>query len=246
MLQYNYNYTTGEPHRTNGTVVSFVEDDTAIYFFLEDGRDTIQRDIYSGKFYEKEELEIIRRYFKPNSVFLDVGANIGNHSIYVGKFLQPSKIIPVEPFPKAATLLDINVRLNSLIDKVDQSFLGFGFSDTQHTAAAHIVPGNLGGTSFAALDEKCSDHQQSFQMVAGDDALGMARIDFIKIDVERMELQTLSGLERVIEVNRPSIFIEVDNINREAFRAWCDHNRYAIVEEFSRYGSNCNHMIIPQ
>lgn len=229
------------PIRTKGFAVEFEHDGVPVWFFVLDGRDTVQRDLWQGRFYEKEELEIIARHFPKHGVYLDVGANIGNHCIYVGKFLQPTRIIPVEPFGKAATVLTLNLRLNDLMGVCDPNFIGIGFGADRHFAEATIVPGNLGGTQLNK-----SNDAGGIPIVSGDQALGLARIDFIKIDVEKMELQVLAGLAGVIKENRPTMFIEVDHQNRAGFLEWCSANKYKDLERFSRYGSNENFLIVPE
>jgi len=61
-------------------------------------RDPIQRAHRAGTFYEAEELEVIRRAVPPGAVFVDIGANVGNHS--------PSSHPPARPIvPRTADAL---------------------------------------------------------------------------------------------------------------------------------------------
>jgi hypothetical protein len=83
------------------------------------------------------------------------------------------------------------------------------------------------------------------RVIAGDEALAQAKVDFIKIDVEGMEMQVLGGLAQTLARCRPVIFIEVDEANRAAFLAWVDANRYDIAATFRRYPVNENFLLKP-
>jgi Met-10+ like-protein len=63
-----------------------------------------------GVFYEREELEIIATHFK-GGTFVDIGANVGNHSIFAAKFLGASKVIAFEPNPTAYVIFKWQYRV---------------------------------------------------------------------------------------------------------------------------------------
>ena len=77
-------------------------------------RDVIQKHHMSGRFYEEEELEIIRRHLPPSSVFVDIGANCGNHSLFVGLYLNPRRIICFEPNPAITPALSTNIHTSTI------------------------------------------------------------------------------------------------------------------------------------
>ncbi len=101
-----------------------------VQFTITDKKDVIQKSHLKGVFYEPEELAIIGQWFKKGSVFCDIGANIGNHSIFALKLLNASQSILFEPNPVAIQVLKSNMHLNGLRKLADMSFLGLGLSDT--------------------------------------------------------------------------------------------------------------------
>ena len=209
-------------------------------FFVTTELDTIMGQNAYGYFYEIEELAIIARHFRPGSIMLDVGANIGNHTIYAAKFLGARRIICIEPNPEAIMILRINVDLNQLHEQVDMRYLGLGLSDSPGAAViARTIAMNLGGVELA------SQAGGSIRLFAGDELLQGQPIDFIKIDVEGMELAVLKGLERTIAECCPGIFVEVDNAHAPAFHALIQHLGYAVVDRFNRYGTMENFMLVP-
>ncbi len=80
----------------------------------------------------------------------------------------------------------------------------------------------------------------------GDDLLADITPDFIKIDVEGMEMSVLSGLSGTVARCRPTFFVEVDNVNRDAFLQWVETNSYAVRARFRRYRANENFLIVPR
>jgi FkbM family methyltransferase len=224
----------------NGTVCSNILDNKAIHFFVTDNHDVIQGHHAEGQFYELEELSIIACYFPLGGVFVDVGANVGNHAIYVCHYLHPTQVIIIEPNPLAISILRINVALNGLQRVVDMSHLGCGLSDAPGNAQIQTPPGNLGGTTLQP-DEKSN----GVPLIRGDDILVERRVDFIKMDIEGMELKALAGLAGTISKWRPSLFVEIDNSNAENFIAWTKTNGYKIVSKYRRYHSSENYMVVP-
>ena len=208
-----------------------------VQFCVVDPADTIQREHLKGQFYEPEELAIIRRYMPRDAVFCDIGANIGNHTLYVLKYLDVKRSILFEPNPDAISLLTTNIAVNGIKDRCDLSNLGFGLGDQDAAGFDFDTPDrNLGGTRLV-------DDGGAIEVRRGDDLLGDQPIDFIKLDVEGMELKVLDGLKRVIARNRPTLFIEVDKENADTFQTWVKANDYEIRERFQRYEENENFLL---
>jgi FkbM family methyltransferase len=223
-----------------GTMVQTTRQGEPISFFVRDRYDLIQSGHLRGMFYENEELALIDKYFPRGGVFLDVGSNVGNHAIYVGRFLNPLQIILIEPNPPAVQLLRINVDINRLGGVADLSLLGVGLSDSDGWASAHAMDDNLGGTQL-----KRHDSTSGIRLARGDDVLAGRRVDFIKMDVEGMEIKALSGLRNVISSNRPTMFIEVDDINASQFVDWTQQVGYVVEASYKRYPTNENFLIVP-
>jgi FkbM family methyltransferase len=236
------------PRRLDGTIVLFEYEGEELTFFVLDRGDVIQHHYLQGRLFEEDELRIIARYFPPGGVFVDIGANVGNHSIFASRFLHARKVIAFEPHPTAAFLLKANVALNRLADRIDTSHLGIGLCDRDSQADAVLIEGNLGATRLRA-----SADEGAFQVVPGDALLADRSIDFIKIDVEGMEIEVLRGLGRTITQQRPAILVEVDNPNTESFITWVRANQYIckycstgrVWDTLPDYAGYANFLIVP-
>jgi len=225
--------------RFPGTYVEADVSGTAVRFFVNNPADVIQRHHMAGEFYEQEDLALIARHLRPDSRYLDVGANVGNHVIYLCRIAGLRQVTVIEPNGQAIAILRVNLRLNDLDSRVDTSLLGYGLSDRSGSADMFAVDNNLGGARFDLAQEG------PFVLRTGDDLLGERQFDFVKIDVEGMEIACLRGLEGLIGRCRPALYVEVDNDNVAAFGAWCNAHGYAVQERIRRYTMNENYLVVP-
>lgn len=234
-------------HRLHqGLVSRFHQDREEFSFFVENPRDTIQSCHSAGHLYEIEELHLIKKYSRKADVFYDIGSNVGNHAIYISKVLQPRLVVAFEANPFTVEMLKINIALNGLNDCIDTSHLGVGLGDKDGRFTLQTPTNNLGATrlrpSAAQADNSTAETSVAVRPL---DSLSLKRMpDFVKIDVEGMEISVLLGMRNVIEKAHPRMFIEVDNTNASAFQQWITSNDYVVVDRFKRYASNENFMII--
>ncbi len=222
-----------------GQVVRSVIWGQPVYFTITDGRDSIQKHHLAGGFYEPEELEIIRQFCPPGGVYCDIGANIGNHALFALKFLGVERAILFEPNPKAVEILLSNLALNGVTARCDLRHLGLGLSDqAQGSLGIEAPKRNLGGGHMI-------EGAGTLRVIPGDQALADSHVDFLKIDVEGMEMKALAGLAATIARCRPRMFIELDRANKAEFTAWVKANSYEIKARFKRYRVNENFLLVP-
>lgn len=225
--------------RVPGTFVEAIVAGQRIRFFVHNPADIIQSHHMKGEFYELEELTLMSRYMTAHTRYLDVGANVGNHVLYLCRILGLRQVTVVEPNGPAMAILRINLALNDLEDRVDTSCLGYGLSDQPGQGDMAGPQDNLGGTRFVEFGTG------PFKLITGDGLLGDRDFDFIKIDTEGMEIRCLRGLENLVRRCRPALFVEVENGNVAEFLQWCGVHGYGVREKFRRYLSSENYLVTP-
>ncbi|MDN3904178.1 FkbM family methyltransferase [Arthrobacter sp. YD2] len=152
-----------------------------------------------GAFYEAELLRALKRVIRPGDTVVDVGANIGNHTVFFAGVLK-CKVIAVEPVPLLAEILRSNVSRNKLSDLVSVHQVALGYEEAL-AEIAQFDENNYGGTSLSLR-------------VDGDievkplDALVSDTVGLIKIDAEGMDYQVLLGAREVLERDMPVVVIE--------------------------------------
>lgn len=229
----------GSSTTLRGTIVTTRISNTAIHFFISNPNDEISKYHMQGRFYEQEELDIIARSYN-GGIFVDIGSNVGNHAIYVSKFLNPRKVFVFEPHIPTINILNMNLRLNSC-DNVETRYLGIALAGTEDRLKAHSPdPNNIGHTMFFPGEDA------TILALPGDTLLLDEPIEFIKLDVEGMELEILFGLQKTIERWRPALFVEVWQHVDAAFRDWCMKVGYCIQERYVRYEGINNYLVMPR
>jgi len=182
-------------------------------FFKVDRSDYMQWHIYSGlpDVSWKKAASILA----PGSVALDIGANCGQFSLKLAASIRRQNICPFEihsfePNPDIFNLLTTNLALNpELSQHVFCHALALGQQTGEMTLAYN--PANSGGGSISQ-DRSLEKFHHQVRMDRLDNtvqSLSLARIDFIKIDVEGFEPEVLLGGESVIEKFHPWLYIEI-------------------------------------
>lgn len=209
--------------RKNGDVYSIRNGQ--VKFFLPNLELTHGEFIQNRIFLEQDYFEIkhlskIKKYINNNAIILDVGANIGNHTVFFAKECRASKIYAFEPTQKTFQLLQKNIRINKLDDVVVAMNVALG---AKNSKVNMIVNGQDAGSN--RVEENVNGN---IAMSTIDDLRLEEPIDFMKIDVEGYEYEVLKGAERTIAKDRPHIFIEIFDIN---------YNK--VHQLLSRFGYEC-------
>ena len=187
-------------------IFRFLYQNVLISMFLPNYKvDNLQGEIVRGQeFYELVLLrQIAKKYHKPNMVFLDCGANIGNHTVFFGKIMNAKKIISFEGHPGTYNILKRNIDLNNLTDSVDAYNCVLG-EKTSMASIESFDETNIGGTGFVE-DNK----NGSIKMIALDEMGIEEHIDFVKMDVEGSEYFVLKGMENLLKRDRPVLWVEI-------------------------------------
>lgn len=163
--------------------------------------------INSNNFFEINFLEFVKNNFNKQKTILDIGANIGNHSLFFSEFLECDDIICFEPYEKNVELLKLN------LNKKNCKIMDFALSDSiSEKTLYNSQSNNYGGFSLHSYDGSKGENK-SFKVKDNIitktlDSLKLDNITMIKIDVEGHENQVLSGSIETIKNNNPIIFIE--------------------------------------
>ena len=229
-----------EPWRRRGILVESPHYPVPVRFFVSRPQDLIQREHATGRFYEEEELAIIAAHYR-GGTFVDVGCNIGNHSIYMLKLAGAERVVAFEPNPTVLALLRINLAVNDLASRV--TIHEVGLADSAGTASIDVPETNLGAGRLSREGE--AGQGGTLQLARGDDLLGDTDAGFIKMDVEGFELAALAGLKQTILRCQPVLFVEVEDQNLPPFRDFLASVGYRLAETFCRYPGLTNCLAVP-
>ncbi len=198
----------------------------------------IEREQMRGLFFEDEELRFLAARLPRGLRIVDAGANTGNHTLFFAAAMDAEVVVPIEPVPRAVAAIRALVAENGL-ENVDLSCLGRAIgaapgrlravpSETAGLGATHFVPDAEGTIPRVPLD-----------------ALVSGRVDFLKIDVEGMEMEALAGAAALIAAQHPMLHVEVVDPRIAEFTAWADRNGYC-VEKLFPDKTHCNYFLAPR
>ena len=159
--------------------------------------------------YEGYMREVLLSYTKPGSTVIDIGANIGLHTVPLSKGVgDGGKVIAFEPDPDNYAILQSNLKINNANNVTTHNA---GLSSESGTALLYQSDINRGGLSLCKDNvESDGDSIQpvSIDLLVGDDVLQdySANISLIKIDVEGAEPLVIKGMKNVLASN-PSLTI---------------------------------------
>lgn len=186
------------------TVVPLAHGEWRGRFVVRDGREHIQRAAaVSGRFYEAEMLEDLRGRLPRGAVLVDVGANIGNHTLFAAGVCE-ARVVAFEPSPSLAEHCAANLALNGVKDRVILRQEGVG----AHSGRARIVPGPVGNAGMTRLE--LNDAGDDVDVVSLDESLATLGLvpTVVKVDVEGMEVDVLRGAEQTLRHHRPALYVE--------------------------------------
>lgn len=166
--------------------------------------------LHSGKYigkclelygqYSEAEVHILRSFLGEGSIAIDVGANIGDLTVPMSRFVGDSgRVVAIESHPETFKVLCANLALNGL-----ENVLPVNAFLTSSTGTVEKM-GAWGPSAYVG------DTWKPRQMTL--DAFDMPRCDFIKVDVDGPELSIIEGGAMLIERHRPILYVE--NEDRE-------------------------------
>jgi len=177
--------------------------------------DSKRADVAVGLF-EFQDMGFVLHALRGDSLFVDVGANVGFYSILAGGVVGGS-CVALEPVPQTFERLRENLELNDLHDIVRAQNLGVGSQ-----------PGTLrftstGGANNHVLASDSEDSSIPVTVTSLDDLLADEEDGptIIKIDVEGWEAEVIRGAAEVLDRSDPmALIIEL-----------CDGERYGFDED---------------
>lgn len=169
--------------------------------------------IYVSGLYEPNSMLIAKKFLKPGSTFIDIGANAGTYSLMASQWVgQNGKVIAFEPSSREYELLLENIVLNKLTNiKTEKLAIGEQSKEAILTLADQKYNGhNTLGDSFAY--GVCSHKKESIRVITLDHYVkknSIKNIDVIKLDIEGSEYKALIGAKDTLNQYHPILIIEI-------------------------------------
>jgi FkbM family methyltransferase len=145
----------------------------------------LSKHFHQGAFYEGHMLYAIAA-LEQSGIYIDVGANIGNHSVFFEMFCPSTKVIAFEPLDEMWSLLMQTRKMNNLLFETHK----VGLSDKEEEFETRIGQDNYVIRTITL------------------DSFELDGVSVIKIDIEGMEAKALKGMRNTLTRCHPHLFIE--------------------------------------
>jgi FkbM family methyltransferase len=184
--------------------------------------------------YEFNMLKDMRARLSRDDLVLDVGANIGNHTMFLAA-AAGCRVAAFEPNLELSAALQASARLNDLQERVTVHAHALGKAPHRGHFAKDI-PDNLGAQSIVAGDGP-------LEIKPLDSLVFPAPVKAIKIDVEGMELEVLEGAAALIGADRPLLYVECQSEDHfRTIHQWMVARNYGYWDTFN---ATPTHLFLP-
>lgn len=176
----------------------------------------ISEGLATAGIWEADSVRIFERYASKARIAIDIGANIGHHTVVLSNLIsERGRIFSFEPQMQMYNLLNANLVLNGCAN-VEPHRVALGA--TPGRARMHPISysefANFGSLGVQPASGEGSGTGELVDILRLDDFLGqrsvdLESVDFIKMDVQSFELFVLQGAQRTLEVGRPALYLEI-------------------------------------
>ena len=158
-----------------------------------------------GEFSEIEG-QLFSRLIRPGQAVIEAGANIGAHTIHLARLVGPNgMVLAYEPQRVIFQLLCHNLAMNRLRNvQARLAAVGRRAGSRKVPALDYSAENNFGGASLQ--NGAGGERVQVIPL----DSVRLSSLRLLKIDVEGMEVEVLSGARRLIARHRPLLYVEND------------------------------------
>ena len=168
--------------------------------------DYITQKIILDGWFEKRELYAAEKFFSSmqldKKICIDAGANIGNHSLFFSRIFE--RVFSFEPNKEVFKLLAINAASVSNVKPFN-----LGLSDKKETLKAFIDKGNLSSGKIVE-DLDSNDIFQVEKLDNFKSENNLAKISYLKIDIEGHEEAALRGAKEILISDSPVVSLEME------------------------------------
>lgn len=162
--------------------------------------------------YSPQEWAVLNQLARPGMTVVEVGANIGVHTIPLAKKCAPGPLICFEPQQRVFQVLCANLALNNIANAIA---FPEGCGEAEGVATVPLLDYDAEEQNFGGVSLQGPGVSGLTVRVRPLDGLGLPNLGLLKIDVEGFEPMVLRGARQTIARCRPTIYIENDRANQQ-------------------------------
>lgn len=177
-------------------------------------------------YYEPYIIELLKREIKPGDVVIDVGANIGYHTLLFAKLVGlTGKVYAFEPHPETFALLKKNVEVNKYTNVIIEQK---AITNKSETVKLYADAEGRNTDNSILKTNRTTDKYIEVPAISLDEYFQkIPTVNFIKMDIEGGEYQALQGMQKLLPQNKnikmitefTPVHLEQQNIDPKEFIA---------------------------
>jgi len=211
MIAFRTQYTATIQYK-HGIITTFLGDDP-IGTCLE----------YYGEWAEQE-FDVIKKLVDQNSCCVDIGANVGTHTIWLSHTCNNNYVFSFEPQFYIYMLLNSNIMLNDCHNVIpNRAFIG----NSNETLKSQIFDPRAEKLNYGEFNSNYTHESgiPTLKMKLDDVDFLNKKIDFIKTDCEGLDIDVLLSGEKLITTDIPNMYVEFNGVdgNDEILRVVKDY-----------------------
>ncbi len=201
---------------------------------------SIENSILFDEYNEKEILNLIKHFASVNYNFIDVGANVGIHTLTASEANNEIQIFSFEPEPNNFNNFMANIALNGFVN-IKPFCLGVG--DKQEEKKLNINTGWNKGRHSLKMDFGDNSQKINIPIIQLNvfETYFESKKAMIKIDVEGFEKEVLLGAKNILKsINESILIIELleENNNSETCSTIINLLKEVGFSSFYKVGEN--------
>ncbi|WP_159999569.1 FkbM family methyltransferase [Roseomonas sp. 18066] len=180
-----------------------------IFYMVED--DPIGKCLTRYGEWAEAEIGLLSSFLGLGSTVVDIGANVGTHSIAFARRVGPhGRVLSFEPQPKLHDLLRQSLAANGLTQvELQRAGIGAEAGEMRLPAIDYGVPVNSGGVRLLPAEAAPGGEVVPILTL---DSLALPACALVKADVEGMEDAVLFGMRDTIARLMPIMFLECNTV----------------------------------
>ena len=186
---------------------------------LLDVRGKLEGDLIYYGYYESHLQQLFSEFGSDSGVIMDIGANIGFHSLYFAHRFSKARVFSFEASPRIFKDLNLNMSLNKC-DNLDVFNFALGARPSEmvfyEPSGKGVENRGLGSFNPGNVPENFTEitvHVDTVDTVIAERLKEDAKVTMMKIDVQGHECEVLDGAVYCLSEHRPVVFMEIEMAN---------------------------------
>ena len=229
--------------------LKFYKTSTGNYFLPKYAyQDVIKKEIIKNRIFDREVFDLSKKFIKPNSIVLDIGANYGQMSILFSKLFPDTIVHSFEASLFIFNILKKNINQNSKNIEAHNCVLSDTSGEEYLTLPDISKYRTYGSVEVEFSNNRDETYNKKIFVKKIDDFYFQKKISLMKIDVEGWDFKVLKGSIETIKKNQMPIIFEYApeyekkmNYNLNDFINFFKELDYIFLTSFKN-----NYLVIPR